>query len=209
MTPPSGGSLFRFQEDTLNKDKLVKTQFWVMKGLRRKVNNDLRLEFLMACKVNHILPRFLSKLKFPKIEAYRPEKVLKFQFKTLEEEITRLKTKIIKDEDKFENTKKTFYELCKILTNKGESGTIRSEDTNNDVFELCMALIISKVESEKVKIKNKLDKKLEHLALIQKRSIGILNESAVMKVGMDVDIPVAVLNTLSRGPKCPVRSKFD
>ena len=77
--------------------------------------------------------------------------------------------------------------------------TIRVENNGNDVFEMCMGLIISKVESEKVKIKNRLEKKLKHLALIQKRSIGIINESAVLKVGIGMDIPIAVINTLSRG----------
>ena len=69
MAPPSGGSLFRFREQTVNKDELVKTQFLVLKELRRVTNNEARLDYLMKCKVHNILPRFLTKFKFPKIAA--------------------------------------------------------------------------------------------------------------------------------------------
>ena len=98
MAPPSGGSLFRFCEQTENKNELVKTQFLVLKELRRVTNNEARLDYLMKCKVHKILPRFLTKFKFPKIAAYRPEKVMKFQFKTLDEEINRLHSKSATDE---------------------------------------------------------------------------------------------------------------
>ena len=52
MAPPSGGSLFRFSEQTVNKDELVKTQFLVLKELRRVTNNEARLDYLVKCKVH-------------------------------------------------------------------------------------------------------------------------------------------------------------
>ena len=197
MAPPSGGSLFRFSEQTVNKEELVKLQFLVLKELRRVTNNEARLDYLIKCKVHKILPRFLTKFKFPKIAAYRPEKVMKFQFKTLEEEISRLQSKSAMDEKMFVTTRDRFRELCSKIGNDA------------DVFGECMESIKSKIEVEKCRLVDKLDKKLTHLALIQNKSIGVTNEAAVRKVGLEIDIPVNVHNTLSRGPKCPVKSKFD
>ena len=97
----------------------------------------------------------------------------------------------------FVTTKDRFRELCSKIGNDA------------DVFGECMESIKSKIEVEKCRLVDKLDKKLTHLALIQNKSIGVTNEAAVRKVGLEIDIPVNVHNTLSRGPKCPVKSKFD
>ena len=110
----------------------VELQFLVLKELRRVTNNEARLDYLIKCKVHKILPRFLTKFKFPKIAAYRPEKVMKFQFKTLEEEISRLQSKSAMDEKMFVTTRDRFRELCSKIGNDA------------DVFGECMESIKSK-----------------------------------------------------------------
>ena len=74
---------FETVHDESKRKSLVRMQFDYISKRIKAETAILRTKFLERCVVSRLIPRFLQKFHFPKIEAYDRVKIERFQRKIL------------------------------------------------------------------------------------------------------------------------------
>ena len=70
----------------------------------------LRVKFLERCVESKLIPRFLQKFHFPKIEAYDRDKIERFQRKILRDELDKAMKVVLEKEGAAKEYKNMFWE---------------------------------------------------------------------------------------------------
>ena len=153
----------------------------------------LRVKFLERCVQSKLIPRFLQKFNFPKIEAYDRDKIAHFQRKILRDELDKAKKNMFEKEGAAKDYKVMFWE------------SIPHDFAKEEVDRR----IENKISSEIEKLGLKHQRKLAHLSEQQGKPLFEMNRKAYTLVDLKDTPPGFVLNTISKGPRHPIRETFD
>ena len=153
---------FETVEDEIKRRDLVRKQFDCVSQKLKAAKSVLRVKFLETCVASKLIPRFLQKFKFPKIEAYDLAKIEKFQGQILKDELVKARTDAAKKETLSKET-------CEILW-KEVPPEISKVEINYRIN--------IKVNSEMDKLKLIHQRKLTHLSEQQEKPLWGLNEKA-------------------------------
>ena len=140
---------FETVKNEFKRIDLVRKQFDYVSKKIKAAKAVLRLKFLETCYASKLIPRFLQKFKFPRIEAYELEKIERFQRQILKDELVKAKTAV--------EQKETLSEV---------SGAILWKEIPPD---------ISKMEIEDG-INGKVKVEIDRLELIHRRKLTHLSE---------------------------------
>ena len=188
-------SLIRFEtvNDESNRKSLVRKQFAYVTKRMKMEKAVLREKFLEKCVDNKLIPRFLQKFNFPKIDAYDSEKIERFQRKILKDELEKAKKLVLEKQELVKESADIFWKA------------IPPDITKEEVHIKIENMIASEVD----KLGLTHQRKLIHLSEQQGKPLRETNKKAYNLVDLEDTPPDFVLNVLSKGPRHPVRVKFD
>ena len=185
--------MFETVVDQSKRKDIVRKQYDYVTTKVKEEKAVLRAKFLEACFRSNLIPRFLQKFRFPRIEAYSLDKVERFQRQILKDEIRKAKDDVVEKERRAQKTGDMLWKAI-------------PPDIDKGVVEMRLK---SKVSSEIMKIEEVHQKKLTHLSEQQENPIWKLNEKSYTLIDVKEKPPDFVLNLISRGPRYPIRDKFD
>ena len=185
--------MFETVIDESKRKDIVRKQYDYVTTKVKEEKAALRVKFLESCFRSKLIPRFLQKFKFPRIEAYNLEKVERFQREILKDEIKKAKEDLVVKERRALTT-------CDLLW--------KAIPPDIDKVEVEMRLN-SKVSCAINKIELIHQKKLTHLSEQQEKPLWKLNESSYKMIDVEEKlVPDFVLNLISRGPHYPIKDNL-
>ena len=101
---------FETVNDEYERRSLVRKQFDYMSKQLKAEKAILRTKFLETCVASKLIPRFLQKVNFPKIEAYDRNKIERFQRTILKDELNKAKKLVLEKERVANESKNMFLE---------------------------------------------------------------------------------------------------
>ena len=88
---------FETVHDESDRRSLVRKQFDYISKQMKAEKAILRVKFLDTCVESKLIPRFLQKFNFPKIEAYDRNKIERFQRKILKDELNKAEKLVLEN----------------------------------------------------------------------------------------------------------------
>ena len=185
--------MFETVIDESKRTDIVRTQYDYVTTKVKEAKAVLRVKFLESCFRSNLIPRFLQKFTFPRIDAYSLDKVERFQRQILKDEIGMAKDDVVVKERRAQKTGDMLWKAI---------------PPDIDKVDVEMRLK-SKVSCEINKIEKIHEKKLNHLSEQQEKPLWKLKENTYKLIDVEEKPPEFVLNFISRGPRYPIRDKFD
>ena len=96
--------MFETVVDQSKRKDIVRKQYDYVTTKVKEKKAVLRVKFLEACFRSNLIPRFLQKFRFPRIEAYSLDKVERFQRQILKDEIRKAKDDVVEKERRAQKT---------------------------------------------------------------------------------------------------------
>ena len=102
---------FETVNDESERANLVRKQFDYISRQMKAEKAVLRVKFLERCVQSKLIPRFLQKFHFPKIEAYDTYKIERFQRQILKDELDKAKKVLLEKERAAKEFKNMFWDI--------------------------------------------------------------------------------------------------
>ena len=183
---------FETVTDESKRGCLVRKQFDYISKQMKAEKVILRVKFLERCVQSKLIQMFLQKFHFPKIEAYDTYKIERFQRKILKDELDKAKKVLLEKERTAKEFRNMFWELI--------PHEIVKEEVDRKMY--------NKITTEIEKLGLKHNRKLMHLSEQQGKPLFETNKKAYTLCDLKETPPDFVLNTISKGPRHPVRKKL-
>ena len=96
--------MFETVVDESKRKDIVRKQYDYVTTKVKEAKAVLRVKFLESCFRSNLIPRFLQKFRFPRIDAYSLDKVERFQRQILKDEIRKAIDDVVVKERRAQNT---------------------------------------------------------------------------------------------------------